>query len=57
MPIDKLTKAQKAAVLMMALPPEVSVEIMKELDESAPRYIFKYEYYSRHYSSGCRGDS
>jgi hypothetical protein len=34
MPVDKLTKAQKAAVLMMALPPEVSVEIMKELDES-----------------------
>lgn len=34
MAIDKLTKAQKAAVLMMALPPEVSVEIMKELDDS-----------------------
>lgn len=34
MPVDKLTKSQKAAVLMMALPPEVSVEIMKELDDS-----------------------
>ncbi|ACG57335.1 flagellar motor switch protein FliG [Hydrogenobaculum sp. Y04AAS1] len=40
MPIDKLTKAQKAAVLMMALPPEVSVEIMKELDESELQDIF-----------------
>lgn len=40
MPIDKLTKAQKAAVLMMALPPEVSVEIMKELDESSSKIYF-----------------
>ncbi|MGC9143423.1 flagellar motor switch protein FliG [Hydrogenobaculum sp.] len=40
MPVDKLTKAQKAAVLMMALPPEVSVEIMKELDESELQEIF-----------------
>jgi len=40
MPVDKLTKAQKAAVLMMALPPEVSVEIMKELDESELQDIF-----------------
>lgn len=40
MPIDKLTKAQKAAVLMMALPPDVSVEIMKELDESELQDIF-----------------
>ncbi|MGC8587481.1 MAG: flagellar motor switch protein FliG [Hydrogenobaculum sp.] len=40
MPVDKLTKAQKAAVLMMALPPDVSVEIMKELDESELQEIF-----------------
>lgn len=40
MPIDKLTKAQKAAVLIMALPPDVSVEIMKELDESELQDIF-----------------
>jgi len=31
---SKLTKAQKAAILLMALPPQVAVEVMKELDEN-----------------------
>lgn len=40
MAIDKLTKPQKAAILLMALPPEVSVEIMKELDDSELQDVF-----------------
>ncbi len=31
---SKLTKSQKAAVLLMALPPQMAVEIMKELSDS-----------------------
>jgi flagellar motor switch protein FliG len=31
---SKLSKAQKAAILLMALPPQVGVEVMKELDDS-----------------------
>ncbi len=31
---NKLSKAQKAAILLMALPPQVAVEVMKELDDN-----------------------
>ena len=31
---SKLSKAQKAAILLMALPPQVAVEVMKELDDN-----------------------
>ncbi|MFN3598513.1 MAG: flagellar motor switch protein FliG [Aquificaceae bacterium] len=31
---SKLTKSQKAAVLLMALPPQMAVEVMKELSDS-----------------------
>ncbi len=31
---SRLSKAQKAAILLMALPPQVAVEVMKELDDN-----------------------
>ncbi len=40
MAVEKLSKNQKAALLMMALPPDVAVEIMKDLDESEIQEIF-----------------
>lgn len=40
MAVEKLSKNQKAALLMMALPPEVAVEIMKDLDEGEIQEIF-----------------
>lgn len=39
---NKLSKAQKAAVLLMALPPHVAVEVMKELSEEEIQEVLLY---------------
>ncbi|WP_448587789.1 flagellar motor switch protein FliG [Thermocrinis sp.] len=39
---NKLNKAQKAAILLMALPPQVAVEVMKELREEEIQEILLY---------------
>ncbi|SHK24617.1 flagellar motor switch protein FliG [Thermocrinis minervae] len=39
---EKLTKAHKAAILLMALPPQVSVEIMKELTDEELQKVLMY---------------
>jgi len=39
---SKLSKAQKAAILLMALPPQVAVEVMKELREDEIQEILIY---------------
>ena len=39
---SKLTKAQKAAILLMAMPPQVAVEIMKELSDDEIQEIIMH---------------
>ncbi len=39
---NNLTKAQKAAILLMSLPPQVAVEVMKELNDEEIQKVLAY---------------